>query len=58
MPIAIKNRAFSLDKQKLNGTFRGPNDLGWAPGYESKHEGYGIDKKKFDKNFDKIDWSK
>lgn len=37
MPIKTNN--FSLDREKQNHTFQGPNDLGWGPGYAAKSEG-------------------
>lgn len=61
MPIAIKTRNFSLDKDKMEGEFTERADgLGWGPGYGKRFKGSGTNtqSKKFQENFDKIDWSK
>ena len=39
--MLIKTRNFSLDKNKMEGTFDKGDGLGWAPGYEKKFEGVG-----------------
>lgn len=59
--MLVKSRNFSLSDQKQNATFdESPDGLGWGPGYVPKSEGRGINtnSKKFQDNFDKIDWSK
>ena len=39
--MLIKTRNFSLNKDKMEGTFDKGDGLGWAPGYEKKFEGVG-----------------
>ena len=58
--MRIKTRNFSLTDEKQNGTCDKGDGLGWAPGYEAKTRGTGTNtnSKKFQDNYDKIDWSK
>lgn len=60
MTIGIKTRNFSLNKDKMEGTFDKGDGLGWAPGYEKKFEGARTPEatKKYSIGYDKIDWSK
>ena len=52
--MLIKTRNFSLSKEKMEGTFDKGDGLGWAPGYEKKFEGVGINKIKYGKNYSKM----
>ncbi len=53
MTIAIKTRNFSLNKNKMEGTFDKGDGLGWAPGYEKTFEGTGIDSVRYGKNYNR-----
>lgn len=57
--MLIKTRNFSLNKDKMEGTFDQGDGLGWAPGYEKKFEGKRTPDaiRKFDNGYDKIDWN-
>ncbi len=56
--MLIKTRNFSLNKDKMEGTFDKGDGLGWAPGYNKKFEGRRTPKaiKNFSDNYDKIKW--
>lgn len=59
MTIGIKVRNFSLNKDKMEGTFDKRSDgLGWAPGYEHKFEGVGregaLDKVRYSKGYSRM----
>lgn len=59
--MLAKTNNFSLSHKKRNATFdTSPDGLGWGPDYVAKHEGLGINtnSKRYQENFDKIDWSK
>ena len=50
--MLIKTKNFSLSHDKQNGTFDGPDGLGWAPGYETKTKGVGLKNNiVYDKNY-------
>ena len=52
--MLIKTRNFSLDKDKMEGTFDKGDGLGWAPGYEKKFEGTVVNKIRYGKNFSRM----
>ncbi len=58
--MLIKSSNFSLDQQKMEGTYEErPDGLGWAPGYEMKSEGTrNRNSKRYTDNYGKVDWNK
>ena len=54
MVIGIKTHNFSLSRDKQEGTFDKGDGLGWAPGYEAKSEGLGINTIRYGKNFSRM----
>ena len=55
MTIGIKVRNFSLNKDKMEGTFdKRADGLGWGPGYEKKFEGVERNSIRYGKNYQKM----
>lgn len=56
MGLVIKTNNFSLSDEKQNGTWE-KDGLGWNPDYVAKSKGTNTTSKKYQENYDKIDWS-
>lgn len=52
--MLIKTRNFSLEKEKMEGTFDKGDGLGWAPGYEKKFEGTQSNSARYTKNYSQM----
>ena len=52
--MLTKVRNFSLNKDKMEGTFDKGDGLGWAPGYEKRFEGVGGNNIRYGKNYSQM----